>query len=340
MLFHIQQGCLGVKLMPLPAFWSNRSLLSNLLAPVGKIVGMLASLRVAFARPKRISIPVICVGNLVVGGAGKTPIVLSLAGLLKERGVKVHCLSRGYGGRIKGPHQVNKEADSAEDVGDEPLLLAGVAPTWVSVDRAAGGHLAELDGAQVLLMDDGFQNFSMAKDFSILVIDSEYGLGNQRVMPAGPLRETVSRGCRRADLVVLLGGDNQDIRSTLPFGMPILTCRLAVEKEYGDLQGKSVLAFAGIGRPEKFFSTLKTLDFNVIRSISFPDHHAYTDAEIYDLQMEAKSIGAVLVTTEKDKVRIPYSAQSSVEAIPVEVVWDDEQAVDSIVAKLTKIEGA
>jgi len=321
-----------------PAFWANRSLLSNLLLPVGELVGMLASLRAAFAHPKQIAIPVICVGNLVVGGAGKTPIVLSLARLLKERGVKAHFLSRGYGGRLKGPHRVNKNADRAEDVGDEPLLLAGVAPTWVSLDRASGGHLAELSGAEVVLMDDGFQNFSMAKDLSILVIDSDYGFGNQRVMPAGPLRETVSRGCRRADLVVLLGGDNQDIRSKLPSGMPVLTCHLAVQKEFKGLQGKSVLAFAGIGRPEKFFSTLETLNCDVIRSISFPDHYAYTEEEIHDLQMEAESVSAVLVTTEKDKVRLPYSLQDSVEAIPIEVVWDDKKAIDSIVAKLLKTE--
>ncbi len=325
--------------MPLPAFWSNRSLLSELLAPVGKIVGVVASLRVACARPKRISIPVICVGNLVVGGAGKTPIVLSLAGMLKQRGLNVHCLSRGYGGRIKGPHRVNTATDSAEDVGDEALLLAGAAPTWVSVDRVSGGQLAEIDGAQVLLMDDGFQNFSMAKDFSILVIDSEYGFGNQRVMPAGPLRETVSSGYRRADLVVFLGGENQDIQSTLPHGIPVLTGHLTVKKEFGGLDGKSVLAFAGIGRPEKFFSTLEMLNCDVVRSISFPDHHPYTDEEIYDLQTEAESIGAVLVTTEKDKVRLPFLTQSLVEAIPVEVVWDDEQALDSIVVKLIEIEG-
>jgi len=323
----------------MPAFWSERSLLSNLLTPLGQIVGIIALFRAAVARPTRIEVPVICVGNLVAGGAGKTPIVLSLARLLKERGVNVHFLSRGYGGRIKGPHRVDRVADTAADVGDEPLLLAKIAPTWVSMDRASGGRSAELNGAQVVLMDDGFQNFSLAKDFSILVIDSEFGFGNQKVMPAGPLREMISRGCRRADLVVLLGGDNQQIRRVLPSQMPILTCHIEVKKGFKGFQGKPVLAFAGIGRPEKFFSTLETLDCDVMRSVPFPDHHAYTDGEIRDLQAHAESIGAVLVTTEKDKVRLPCSAQNLIEEIPVEVVWDDEQAIGSIVETLMSIEG-
>jgi tetraacyldisaccharide 4'-kinase len=320
--------------MRAPDFWSERSLVSDLLAPVGAIVNSIAWVRAQTASPEEIKVPVICVGNLVSGGAGKTPVALSLAKRLQEGGSEVHFLSRGYGGRIRGPHRVNQASDNADDVGDEALLLARTAPTWVSANRAAGGRLAETNGAQIVLMDDGFQNFSLAKNLSVLVIDSEYGFGNKRVMPAGPLRESISCGCRRADLAVLLGGDNKNVRRAISEEMPVLTANIAVEQSFQGFEGKPVVAFAGIGRPEKFFNTLRALDCNLVQSISFPDHYIYTTKEMISLRERAEKADAVLVTTEKDKIRLPHLLQHLVEEVPVRVVWDDEKTMDTILSRV------
>ena len=320
--------------MRAPDFWDERSVVSNLLVPVGAIVSSVAWVRAQTARPKEIKVPVVCVGNLVAGGAGKTPVALSLAKHLQRLGSEVHFLSRGYRGRIRGPHRVDKTSDNANDVGDEALLLARMAPTWVSANRAAGGRLAEINGAQIVLMDDGFQNFSLAKSLSVLVVDSEYGFGNQRVIPAGPLRESISCGFGRADVAVLLGGDNKKVRQAIPQEMPVLNANIAVDPNFKGFEGRPVVAFAGIGRPEKFFGILETLDCSLVQSIPFPDHYMYTAKEILGLREMAENADAVLVTTEKDIIRFPRSLRQVAEAVPVEVVWDDESIVDTILSRV------
>ena len=320
--------------MRAPDFWDERSVVSNLLVPVGAIVSSVACVRAQTARPKEIKVPVVCVGNLVAGGAGKTPVALSLAKQLQRLGSEVHFLSRGYRGRIRGPHRVDKTSDNANDVGDEALLLARMAPTWVSANRAAGGRLAEINGAQIVLMDDGFQNFSLAKNLSVLVLDSEYGFGNQRVMPAGPLRESISCGFGRADVAVLWGGDNKKVRQAIPEEMPVLNANMAVDPNFKGFEGRPVVAFAGIGRPEKFFGILETLDCSLVQSIPFPDHYMYTAKEILGLREMAENADAVLVTTEKDRIRFPRSLRHVAEAVPVEVVWDDESIVDTVLSRV------
>ena len=271
---------MGIKERHAPRFWTERTAVSNLLSPFGVVVGSIACCRARLARPTAIDIPVICVGNLVAGGAGKTPVALSLASRLEQMGYEVHFLTRGYGGRIRGPHRVDTNVDGVHDVGDEALLLARVAPTWVSMDRAAGGRLAEQNGAQIIIMDDGFQNFSLAKNLSALVVDSEYGFGNRRVIPAGPLREPIPCGLSRADLVILLGGDNPNVTSEIPGELPLLRGKILMDPVLEKIAGDSIIAFAGIGRPEKFFTALNRSVGTVLESISFPDHHIYTAEEI------------------------------------------------------------
>src|SRR5690242_5245426 len=237
-----------------PEFWAHRGLLSTVLEPAAWVYGQAAAARQRWTTPWRAPVPVICVGNLVAGGAGKTPVALSLAQRLAKRGRRVHILSRGYGGRSPGPLAVDPARHTAADVGDEPLLLAEVAPTWVARDRVAGAKAAIAAGAELLLLDDGFQNPTFAKDLSLVVVDGGYGLGNGRVLPAGPLREPLPRGLARADAIVLMGEDSAGV-APITAEKPLCRARLVPENP-GEVAGRTVVAFAGIGRPEKFFATV------------------------------------------------------------------------------------
>ncbi|MEE9209502.1 MAG: tetraacyldisaccharide 4'-kinase, partial [Kiloniellales bacterium] len=281
--------------------------------------------------------PVVCVGNLVAGGAGKTPVVLALVAALAARGA-VHCLSRGYGGSSPGPRRVDAARDSAVEVGDEALLLARAAPSWVARDRTAGARAAAAAGARVLVMDDGFQNPALAKDLSLVVVDGAYGFGNRRGMPAGPLRESVARGLARADAVVLLGRDELNLGAALARRLPVLTAQLAPRPGSESLVGRKVLAFAGIGRPEKFFATLAGpeggLGAELVETRAFPDHHPYSAAELRSLRARARSLDAILVTTEKDAVRLTPEQREGIETLAVAVAWDDPAALQALLDKL------
>ena len=236
--------------MRAPDFWHEPpGLAAALLAPAGAAWEAAAWLRRAVARPYRAPVPVICIGNLVAGGSGKTPVVLSLAAVLKARGIEPHIVTRGYGGRLAGPLRVDPARHDARAVGDEALLAAARAPCWVARDRAAGVRAAVAAGARAVLLDDGFQNPHVAKDLSLVVVDAEYGFGNGRLMPAGPLRERISCGLARADAIVLLGdpGDGAAPAGLASRDRPIL--RAALEPVAGErLAGRRVAAFAGIGQ--------------------------------------------------------------------------------------------
>ncbi len=328
--------------MRAPDFWTEDGALAALLAPLGAGYDLAGRLRRALVPSVAADIPVVCVGNLVAGGAGKTPVVLALVETLTARGVAVHCLSRGYGGSSPGPRRVDAACDSAAEVGDEALLLARAAPSWVARDRAAGARAAAAAGARVLVMDDGFQNPALAKDLSLLVVDGAYGFGNRRVMPAGPLRETVARGLARADAVVLLGRDDRNLRAPLGARLPLLTARLAPRHGSENLVGHRVLAFAGIGRPEKFFATLAGpeggpgggLGAELVETRAFPDHHPYSAAELRSLRARARSLDAILVTTEKDAVRLTPEQREGIETLAVAVVWDDPAALQALLDEL------
>jgi tetraacyldisaccharide 4'-kinase len=324
--------------MRAPDFWTEDGALAALLAPLGAGYDLAGRLRRALVPSVAADIPVICVGNLVAGGAGKTPVVLALVEALAARGAAAHCLSRGYGGRALGPRRVDAARDSAAEVGDEALLLARAAPSWVARDRTAGARAAAAAGARVLVMDDGFQNPALAKDLSLVVVDGAYGFGNRRVMPAGPLRETVARGLARADAVVLLGRDDWNLGAPLGARLPLLTARLAPRPGSERLVGRKVLAFAGIGRPDKFFATLAGseggLGAELVETRAFPDHHPYSAAELRTLRARARSLDALLVTTEKDAVRLTPEQREGIETLAVAVAWDDPAALQALLDTL------
>ncbi|MEM0921934.1 MAG: tetraacyldisaccharide 4'-kinase [Pseudomonadota bacterium] len=307
-----------------------------LLAPVGWAWQAAGWLRAARTRSVTAPVPVLCIGNLTAGGGGKTPMAVACLMRLAGRGVTAHLVSRGYGGRIKGPHRVDPTRDRAADVGDEPLLLASYAPVWVSRDRAAGALEAAKTGAEIVLLDDGFQNPGLSKDASILMVDAGQGFGNGRVIPAGPLREPVADGLARADLVILVGPPAS--RSAAIARWPELANALSAEMvvpETGlDLSGQRVVAFAGIARPEKFFETLRSQGAMLVRAEGFADHRPYARKMLDRLQATALQQGAMLVTTEKDATRLPPAFRREVMALPVRLEPSDWAPIDRIFAKL------
>jgi len=293
--------------MRAPLFWKHKTLLSAALLPVSALYWFLARVNTV-GTPVKVSSRVICIGNLVAGGAGKTPVALALGTLLKERGRKAHFLSRGYKSDNVGVTQVDDERHSAEDVGDEPLLLAEVLPTWVSEDRAKGALAATKAGAEIIIMDDGFQNPSLHKDFSVLVVDARRGIGNARVFPAGPLRAPLDVQLARADALVVVGvesGADDVAAAARALSLPVFRATLTPDAAaLAALAGARVLAFAGIGDPEKLFATLRRAGITVAATRSFADHHRYTPEDARALCDEADRASLVLVTTEKDIARI------------------------------------
>ena len=314
--------------MRAPEFWRHDGPLARLLSPLGLCYHLAGVVRRAAVTPWRAPAPVICVGNLVAGGAGKTPVVLSLLAMLDRRGLNPAALTRGYGGTAAGPLRVDPERHDAAEVGDEALLLAAAAPTWLGRDRAAAAEAAVAEGADILVMDDGFQNPGLAKDLSLLVIDGAYGLGNRWVMPAGPLRETAASGLARADAVVVLGEGGEAIATDLP----VLRGRLAPRER--SLAGQKVYAFAGIGRPEKFFQSLSDLGAELAGREAFADHRPYDAATLERLRRAAGGAGAKLVTTAKDAVRLGRPRPADIAVLEVDLAWQDEAALARLLAPL------
>jgi tetraacyldisaccharide 4'-kinase len=302
-----------------PSFWSHDGVLARTLSPLSAIGSALTARRVA--RPGwQAPVPVVCCGNVTVGGAGKTTLVLDLAQRLSDRAV--HILLRGYGGTSREVHRVMPD-DPASLVGDEALLLVRVAPTWTGADRAASARAAVGAGARILLMDDGLQNPTLRKTCSILVIDGATGFGNGRVLPAGPLREGVAAAAARCQVAVLIGPDTAGAISRLPPALPVLRADLVQDKLTLALAGQKVIAFAGIARPEKFFEPLRQAGAILEAVRPFPDHHAYTKRELDALLRDAAQLRAILVTTPKDAVRLPAAVRDQVTAVGVGLAWED-----------------
>jgi tetraacyldisaccharide 4'-kinase len=322
--------------MKAPAFWSAPpGWLARLLSPLGWLYGRITAARMARAGA-RIDIPVICVGNFTAGGAGKTPTAAWIAGWALRQGLRPVVLSRGYGGRLSDPVVVDPARHGASDCGDEPLLLARLAPVVVSADRVAGARLAATLG-NVLVMDDGMQNPAFAKDAVIAVVDGGNGVGNGFCLPAGPLRAALADQLPHVALVLVVGAGvpgDAVAEAARQAGIPIIRGELAPDADaIAQLAGEPLLAFAGIGRPEKFFDTLRTAGLDVRITRSFADHHAFTAVEAQALSGEATAAGLTLVTTEKDAVRWPASAEQ-VETLPVALALrpEDDAALSALLS--------
>ncbi len=321
--------------MRAPGFWWRPpGAASTLLAPAALLYGAIAARRLG-PPGLAVPVPVICVGNVTVGGAGKTPTAVAVATILRGLGRRPAFLTRGHGGRLAGPVLVDPALHAYPAVGDEALLLARHAPTVVSRDRPAGAALAIAAGADVVVMDDGLQNPSLSKDLGLAVFDSGVGLGNGLPLPAGPLRAPLAAQWPLVDAAILVGDGPEAgaILRAMPPGRPHLTARLVPDPEVAaTLVGRRVLAFAGIGRPGKFFDTLRAVGAEIVAARAFPDHHAFSAGEIASLERRAERDGLLPVTTEKDRVRIAAGRFRPV-ALPVRLLFDDPGAATALLAR-------
>jgi len=329
-----------------PSWWHRKKgLLASTLSPLAALYGTVAAKRMTKGDAYRASRPVICIGNFTAGGGGKTPTAIAIAKVLKAMGKNPAFLTRGYGGSAKGPLEV-KDQD-ADEVGDEPLLLAAVAPTFVSADRVAGAKAIANTGADVIVMDDGFQNPSLAKDFSLIVVDAASGLGNGLVMPAGPLRAPLKAQIARADGLLVIGEGKKTASLIATFesaGKPVLKEKIEPNCDPRWLGVMPVIGFAGIARPSKFFTTLKSNGAGLIASHGFPDHHRFTERQARALLKEADTQKAMLVTTEKDWARLSDDDEESAAAelkqrsapFPIMVTFEDEESLKELLSAAAK----
>lgn len=316
-----------------PSFWWRQAgLCSSLLAPVAACYGAVAAKRMA-RQGARAKVPVLCVGNFTLGGAGKTPATLWLANILTQAGEKPFLLSRGYGGSLAGPKRVDAQSDNAAEVGDEALLLARAAPTFIARDRVAGAHAAHAAGGGVIVMDDGLQNASLVKDFTLAVVDGRRGIGNGHVFPAGPLRAPLAAQLACCDALLVVGDGNGGVKSELP----VFHGRLVPDAtSVTALKARQVLAFAGIGDPDKFFATITEAGIALSAHRAFPDHHRFNAEEAAGLIMQAEHGGFSLVTTEKDRARmtgepILAALTAKTHVLPVSLVVQEADALQALV---------
>ena len=318
-----------------PKFWykNKDTYLSNTLYPLSLIFRLGTKIRNIISIQKSANLPIICIGNIVVGGAGKTPVALKIGKMLKKGGYNPHFVSKGYGGFEKN-NTLIQSWHSPKSVGDESLLLSEVSPTWIGLDRNESFKLAKNKGADCIIMDDGFQNPTLQKDYSIIVINSEQGFGNKRVMPSGPLRESITRGISRTNLVITIGEINEEVKSKIPNNIPIIKSEFKINNEQKIFKGKKITAFAGIAFPEKFFNSLRNQGAKVIKEITYPDHHIFEENDLLSLAEIANKNQSILVTTKKDYIRIPKSYRSLVNTLDGEIEFEDEKLIFEILTNV------
>lgn len=313
--------------MKTPAFWSHKNLISAVLSPLGYLYATATACRIKFTKSAKIGRPVICIGNLTAGGTGKTPVAISLAKLLQEKNKNPFFISRGYGGKLKDI-LVDNQKHTAVEVGDEPLLLSRQAPVIINSDRYQAAQKALKTGAELIIMDDGFQNPGLYKDLSFLVFDGGFGYGNGLAIPAGPLRENLKSGLKRAQAIIIIGEDKHSLETKFN-NLPVFKGRIqAIEPK---VSNKNVIAFAGIGRPQKFYDSLRQLNFNIVETIDFPDHHQYTTAELQKIVAQAQDKGALIFTTSKDFVKIPADMQKYFHVLEIEIDWQDKDKLTNFI---------
>ncbi len=313
-----------------PRFWFEPpSLLSRILTPAAFIYHAIGSFLRTRVTPYKASVPVICVGNVVVGGSGKTPVVRTLVGHLKTLGFTPHIISRGYGGYLSGPVQVDPALHTLGEVGDEPLLLSPIAPVWVAKDKVAGAKAAIAAGATVLILDDGLQNPSLHKDINFLVVDATRAFGNECVLPAGPLREPLSDALSKTTAIIWIGSGHDALRAQLAKQKPLLTAAATTVGITDELKGQNLFAFCGLGNTNKFYDGLRASGANVVKTTDFPDHYVWSTYEIRKLLDEAKALNATPVTTAKDAVRIPPSLRGSILICDVDIQFADSAGLEN-----------
>ena len=328
-----------------PFWWRAPGLAARLLQPIALGYGAAAAWRLRH-KGARAGIPIICIDNLTHGGTGKTPAALTIARLLSEMGERPFFLSRGYGGKSAGPIRVDPARHRADEVGDEPLLLARRAPTIVARERVTGAKLAHTQGASVVVMDDGLQNPSLAKDWTLAVVDGHRGIGNAKVFPAGPLRAPLMAQLERTNAVLIIGEplppDSKLAAVLHKSGRPILQAKLEPDgNAIAALKGSRLLAFAGIGDPEKFFRTLTEAGLDLAGRERFPDHHKYSAADAGRLLARCERDQMMPVTTEKDFVRLTAGdgdcakLAARTRVLPVTLVFEDEDTVRRLLAEKT-----
>ena len=318
--------------MKTPAFWKTKNLIAKSLLPFGIIYSAATGLRLKMKSAQKIGLPVLCVGNLTAGGTGKTPVAIALASLLKNCGYNPAFVSRGYGGRLSNI-LVDPHVHTAKEVGDEPLILAREAPVSINADRYLAALNAQKNGANLIIMDDGFQNPGLYKNISFLVFDGGYGLGNGYPLPAGPLRENFAQGIKRASAAIIIGKDRYDIAS-LCKNLPIFSGKIV--SQLPKLSTRQVIAFAGIGRPQKFYDSLAEHNVKIVDTIDFPDHHFYTNAELRNMVEQAETSGAELITTSKDFVKIPPELQYRFKVLDIKIKWDNEKSLEQFILEHLK----
>ena len=316
--------------MKAPQFWYEpNTWKAKFLYPLGYFYNLLTLLRGKLAKPQSYSCLTICIGNLNVGGTGKTPATIALAQHFLKKGLQVHVVSRGYKGKFQGTFLVDPQKHKSDEVGDEPLLMSEFTSVWVSNKRKNGIAAAENAGAQIVLLDDGFQDPSFHKDFSLIVVDGEKGFGNKKCMPAGPLRENIVQGFKRADALVIVGQRIYKF-DTFPTHLKIIHSTLKpIETGMNWKEGK-YLAFAGIADPSKFFKTLRSLGANLIDCVALSDHQNLDGQVFKRLERKANSAHAQLVTTEKDAVRLSNTFRKKVLSLPVRIEFDDKNELENL----------
>ena len=327
-----------------PSFWyrgaqQTPQVAEILLTPFSKLYGLGYSIHRKLKTPYKANIPVICIGNISAGGTGKTPTAIALLKTVKASGLAKNpfFLIRGYGGAEKGPMSVNLGKHTAWDVGDEALILAKHAPTVVGGDRAASAKHAENEGADMLILDDGLQNPGIFKDLSLVVINGEMGFGNLKPLPAGPLRQPLDEGLKLADAFIIIGDDQRNVGDLLPKDKPVLHANLCPGADGTFDKTKPYMAFAGLGYPAKFFKFIREkLGLNLIETIAFSDHHPYIEDDIRRLKTKAQDLGATLITTEKDFLRIPLSENDDIEIVPVDMRFKDEDTLTALIKETIK----
>ena len=312
--------------MKTPKFWQYNQSLAKFLAPLGELYALATQMRLKLKKSHKIDIPVICIGNLTAGGTGKTPTAISLALMLQSAGIYPNFISRGYHGTLKNT-KVDSTHHTPQQVGDEPLLLARIASTYINADRYQGALMAQANQAECIIMDDGFQNPTLHKDLSFLVIDGSYGFGNGKCIPAGPLREHITDGLKRAQAALIIGEDEHNISSSLS----IPSFKGKIVPQMPNLNHQYVVAFAGIGHPQKFYTSLQELGIEIIQTYDFPDHHYYTIQELQNIIDFANKNHADIITTSKDFVKIPTLLQSEIKVLEINIQWENKDKLKNFI---------